>query len=67
MVILIRFSAKVKAKKCQIEELREKGVPEDMLSKIQQGMIMGHLIHIGILLIIFISTIEGVPGGAGTS
>ena len=66
MVILTRFSAKVKAKKCQIEELREKGVPEDMLSKIQQGMIMGHLIHVGILLI-FISTIEGVHGGAGTS
>lgn len=42
---ITRFSAKVTASKCQIEELREKGVPEDMLSKIQQGVIMSHLIH----------------------
>ena len=29
---------KVTASKCQIEELRERGLPEDVLSRIQQGM-----------------------------
>jgi hypothetical protein len=47
MVILTRFSAIVTASKCQIEELRERGIPEDMLSNIQESMIMYHLIHIG--------------------
>ena len=55
------FPPKVKPSKCQIEELREKGLPEDMLSKMQHSMIMGHLVHISILLMIFTSTIEGVP------
>ena len=35
--ILIRFPPKVTASKCQIEDLRERGVPEDMLSKIQHS------------------------------
>ena len=67
MVILTRFSAKVKPSKCQIEELRERGVPENMLSEIQESMIMWspnnphrHSYDF------FISTVEGVPGG-GTS
>ena len=40
VVLLTRSFTQATPSKCQIEELREKGCPEDMLSNIRQGMMM---------------------------
>ena len=65
VVILTRYSTTAAATKCQIEELREKGLPADVLSKISQGVIIIIIQSTEAFLMIFISTIEGVPGRAG--